>query len=110
MRNTFHLVIGFTIGYISLIIFGLNDVPIDKEHLNNVLVIVLSGFVAGVIGYLWEYWQNKQFGAKSDMKDALRTALGGCIGGFVSLFFVSWFVVIPLVIISALLVIFKYKK
>ena len=110
IRNFFHVLIGFTIGYIFFEVTGINDFPVNWEYYNNALSPLLGFVVAGSIGFLWERRQELKYGAEFDVKDILRTGFGGILGGIISFIFVSKILMAILLVISLVLVIRDLKK
>jgi hypothetical protein len=104
IRNAFHILIGFTIGYIFFIKTKINAYPINLEHWNNFFLPIVGFVVGAIAGIIWERIQEKIFGANFDLNDVLRTGFGGLAGGVVSLFFVSKILMLILLSISLILV------
>lgn len=109
-RNNFHYIVGFTFGYLIGIVTGMNKFPISLEYWNNLFTPILIGLLVSMCAFWWERWQERKLGGTFDKKDILRSGLGGVAGGFFSFIFVSWYIAIPLFILSTYLLIFKYKK
>lgn len=112
IRNSFHVIVGFTIGYILFILLGINSVnfPIDMERINNVLTPFLGAILVAIPAFFWERHQERNFDATFDIDDICLSATGGFFGGLLAMFFVSWYVIIPMALLSAYLVIFKGNK
>ena len=112
IRNWYHVLIGFTFGYlISLVLFSNREkFPISWEYFNNLLYPIVGAILVGFASFMWEREQDKITPDVSDMRDVYVSGLSALLGGYMTMIFDSWFIAIPLVIISALLVIFKYKK
>lgn len=109
-RNNYHYIVGFSVGYAIGIVTGINTFPISLEYWNNLFAPILIGLLVAMGAFWWERWQERKFGAKFDKKDILRSGLGGVAGGFFSFIFASCFILIPLLLLSIVLVIFKHKK
>ena len=112
MRNFYHIIIGFAIAYLAFIILGINlkEFPITIELFTNALTPLLGGVISAIPAFFWERWQERKFNAPFDLMDIFRTAIGGIIGGALAMFFVSWWLAIPMVLVSGYLVVFHYKK
>ena len=110
IRNGFHVLIGFTIGYIFFFVTGICEYPINTEYWNNALSPLLGFVVAGSIGFLWERRQELKYNIKFDPKDILRTGFGGVLGGIFSFIFVSKILMLLLLVISAILVVRDFAK
>jgi hypothetical protein len=112
IRDSYHVIIGFAIGYFCLKLFGFNttNFPLGLDYLNNYLFLVVPALCGGAIGFFWEKWQEEHRRIYSDMKDVIRTAVGGVLGGILEMFWGNWIFAIVMVVISIVIVIKHYKK
>jgi uncharacterized membrane protein YadS len=110
IRNSFHILIGFTIGYIFFFITKINTYPINKEFWHNSLSPLIAFVITAWIGFFWERRQEVKYGANFDIKDVLRSGLGGLLGGIFSFILVSKVLMLVLFIVSAILIIRDLKK
>lgn len=109
MRNFYHIVIGFAIGYLAFLAFHLYDIPVSWEYWNNSLAPLLGGILAAIPAFLWERRQELKYYAKFDINDVYRTMIGGTLGSLACMLFANWILAGVLVIASILLVVFKEK-
>lgn len=112
MRNFYHIIIGFAIGYFAFLLFGINvkNFPLTAEYWNNFLTPLLGLIIAAIPAFFWERFQETKLGMRSDMNDVYRTGLGGFFGGLLAMFWINWILCIVMVCISIYLVVKHYKK
>lgn len=112
MRNLYHYIVGFTFAYIIFIVLGINTVnfPISLEYWNNAFTPLLGAIFVAIPAFFWERNQEIRFNAVFDINDIYRSAVGGLLGGFIAMIYSSWYIVIPMAVISSYLLIFKRNK
>ena len=110
MRNFYHIVVGFAIGYLCFLAFHLYDIPVSWEYWNNGLAPVLGAILAAIPAFFWERRQELRYHAKFDVYDIGRTAIGGFLGSLTCMLYANWIIAGVFTLISILLVVFKEKK
>ena len=84
LRNLAHYLLGFTFLYCLGNATDVNDFWLWQKILG---AIVIGGVFGGVAGAFWEQLNKYIFGIEPDIKDVLRTAVGGFLGCLTSCFF-----------------------
>ena len=113
IRNWYHPVIGISINYFFSILIFCNRVefPLSYKYCQNYLYPFLCSVPAFFAGFIGEKVQDKITGKDvSDMRDVYFTWLPSLIGGYLSMWFVSWYLGVFLIITALLLIVFKFKK
>ena len=116
IRTAYHAILGLDIGYICYLIgFNLKNFPVTKGSETNIFFLGIN-FIAGfVICWLWDRWQIIKLKVQNaDIKvDTIKQIITGVfavLGGLLGMIYASWYVAIPLTVLSAYLVTKHYKK
>jgi hypothetical protein len=113
IRNWYHPIVGIAINYLLSILFFCNRVefPLLPEYWWNYLYPIICSVPAFIAAFFGEKKQDDDTGTSvSDMRDVYFTGFPSLIGGYLSMYFVSWYLALSLIIISLLLIVFKHKK
>lgn len=116
LRTLYHSELGLNIGYILYLIgFNVNNFPLTDGRWNNAFVLGINFIVGFGICWFWDKWQIKKFHVqnadiKVDTIKGIITGVFAMLGGVLGFFHASWYVAIPMTVLSAYLVTKHYKK
>ena len=116
IRTLYHCLLGLDIGYILYLLgFNLNNFPLTEGRWNNAFVFGINFLVGIFICWLWDRWQIKKLkvqnaNIKVDTIKQIITGFFAVLGGYLAMIYASWYVAIPLTVLSAYLVTKHYKK
>ena len=115
-RTLYHCLLGLDIGYILCLMgFNLKNFPLTEGRWNNAFVLGIDLLAGIVICWLWDKWQIQKFHVQNaDIKvDTIKQIITGAfavLGGLLGAIYASWYVAIPVTVLSAYLVTKHYKK
>ena len=114
LRNLFHYILGFTMLYCIGNATATNDFWLWQKIVGSLFIGVCFG---GFIGMFWEFVNKVAFNIQGDLKDVIRTAIGGVLGCLTACFYTNitfvtfWmFYGCIALIIADLIRAYKYKK
>jgi H+/Cl- antiporter ClcA len=113
LRNLAHYIVGFTIFYRIGNATAVNDFWLWQKIVGSIFIGVCFG---GFIGMCWEKLNQELFKVNPDLKDVIRTAIGGVLGCLMACFFTDitfitfWMFYGCIALIIADLIRAKYKK
>lgn len=116
LRTAYHALLGIDIGYILCLLgFNLKNFPLSEGRWTNIFVLGINLFAGIVICWLWDRWQIKKFNVqnadiKTDTIKQIITGVFAVVGGLIGMLYASWYVAIPLTVLSAYLVTNHCKK
>jgi len=112
IRNWYHFIVGVTAGYlITLVLFSNREkFPISWEYWNNALYPLAGGVFVAIASLLWEKRGDKIKPNSSDMRDVWFSSVSAVLGGYLSMIYASWYIAIPMTVLSAYLIIKHNKK
>jgi len=112
IRNWYHVLIGFAVGYGLILLFGFNNrenFPLSWSDFRTLLAPIVGGILVGFASFLWEKQQDKVSPNSSDMRDVACSGISAFIGGLSAIIYGNIVVAIILLGISTV-VVFKHFK
>lgn len=83
IRNSVHIIGGFCLSYWALSHLSNNDFYLWQLI---IMYFILGSFFALAAGFIWEGLMNMLLKEPSDLKDVMRTGLGGLLGSALCFF------------------------
>ena len=113
LRNWYHVLIGFTLGYCITLLFGFpnrENFPLSWEDFRTILAPIAGAILVGLGAFQWEKRQDKISEGSSDMRDVYVSMITAYLGGVVALFYANLITAIILTGISFVVFIRNYNK